>query len=98
MQVLLPRGCCKVVPYSDRYEDSWKCNFLGLSENVTVPQDIEHYVMVNIFSKPEQVGNHENDLMENFTFELASPVILPEQGIKTSKCDVTCQNQVLFAI
>ncbi|BFZ03878.1 hypothetical protein BsWGS_06917 [Bradybaena similaris] len=35
---LLPKGCCRVIIYSSSYQESWKCNFLGLSPDVSLSQ------------------------------------------------------------
>ena len=50
-QSLLPKGCCHVIPYSHEYEESWKCNFLGLAPEVELPLHIksdETFVLVEI--------------------------------------------------
>jgi len=51
--VLLPKGCCRIIYYSETYEESWKCNFLGLSKFCSLPKhvlDSEHYALVNVDS------------------------------------------------
>ncbi|CAL1546523.1 unnamed protein product [Lymnaea stagnalis] len=52
---LLPKGCCRVVPYSTEYVESYKCNFLGLSPNVLLSQHVilsEQFVHLEIVEKP----------------------------------------------
>ncbi|XP_067928599.1 folliculin-like [Watersipora subatra] len=51
LQVLLPKGCCKVIYQSDVYEESYKCNFLGLSKFCLLPKHVaenEHYALINV--------------------------------------------------
>ncbi|BFZ03877.1 hypothetical protein BsWGS_06916 [Bradybaena similaris] len=38
LKSLLPKGCCRVIIYSSSYQESWKCNFLGLSPDVSLSQ------------------------------------------------------------
>ncbi|KAI8797642.1 folliculin [Biomphalaria glabrata] len=40
LKSFLPKGCCRVIPYSNKYEESWKCNFLGLSPEVQLSQHV----------------------------------------------------------
>jgi len=51
LRSLLPKGCCRVTPYSEVYEESFKCNFLGLSPDVGLPDHVtssEIYILVTI--------------------------------------------------
>ena len=47
-QTLLPLGCCHVINYSSRYEDTWRCNFLGLHPSIALPSHVDLYVTVTI--------------------------------------------------
>ena len=52
-QVLLPKGCCKVIYSSDTYEESWRCNFLGLSKFCMLPKhvvEVESYALISVDS------------------------------------------------
>lgn len=37
---MLPVGCVRIIPYSDQYEEAYRCNFLGLSPQVQIPSHI----------------------------------------------------------
>ena len=39
-QALLPVGCVRLIPYSAQYEEAYRCNFLGLSPDVTIPAHV----------------------------------------------------------
>lgn len=60
LKTLLPKGCCRVIPWSMEYEESWRCNFLGLSPDALLPQHVnssEMFVLMEIVSKPRhEVG------------------------------------------
>lgn len=34
---MLPVGCVRIIPYSNQYEEAYRCNFLGLSPHVQIP-------------------------------------------------------------
>lgn len=63
-QSLLPKGCCRVIPYSNSYEESWRCNFLGLSPHVSLSQHVnssEMFVLLEIGVKQQQMSASENE-------------------------------------
>ncbi|XP_061456405.1 folliculin isoform X2 [Rhineura floridana] len=50
-QTVLPVGCVRIIPYSDKYEEAYRCNFLGLSPHVQIPSHIlssEFTVLVEV--------------------------------------------------
>ncbi|XP_033373785.1 folliculin isoform X2 [Parus major] len=50
-QTMLPIGCVRIIPYSDQYEEAYRCNFLGLSPHVQIPPHIlssEFAVLVEV--------------------------------------------------
>ncbi|XP_009284718.1 PREDICTED: folliculin isoform X2 [Aptenodytes forsteri] len=50
-QTMLPVGCVRIIPYSDQYEEAYRCNFLGLSPHVQIPSHIlssEFAVLVEV--------------------------------------------------
>ncbi|XP_009324473.1 PREDICTED: folliculin isoform X2 [Pygoscelis adeliae] len=52
-QTMLPVGCVRIIPYSDQYEEAYRCNFLGLSPHVQIPSHIlssEFAVLVEVRS------------------------------------------------
>lgn len=51
LKAMLPVGCVRIIPYSDQYEEAYRCNFLGLSPAVQIPSHIassEFYVLVDV--------------------------------------------------
>ncbi|KAM8798460.1 folliculin [Eudromia elegans] len=51
LRTMLPVGCVRVIPYSDQYEEAYRCNFLGLSPHVQIPSHIlssEFAVLVEV--------------------------------------------------
>ena len=50
-QELLPANCCNIVGFSSKYQESFRCNFLGLSVGVNLPKhivDSEFHVLLDI--------------------------------------------------
>lgn len=41
-QSLLPRGCYRPICYAQEYQDSWKCNFLGLHAGAVLPVHVQN--------------------------------------------------------
>ncbi|KAM9179259.1 folliculin isoform 1-T2 [Mergus octosetaceus] len=53
LRTMLPVGCVRIIPYSDQYEEAYRCNFLGLSPHVQIPSHIlssEFAVLVEVHS------------------------------------------------
>nr|XP_033818776.1 folliculin [Geotrypetes seraphini] len=51
LQTMLPVGCVRTIPCSDQYEETYRCNFLGLSPQVQIPlhvQSSEFAVIVDV--------------------------------------------------
>ncbi|KAM6299051.1 folliculin [Aegotheles albertisi] len=51
LRTMLPIGCVRIIPYSDHYEEAYRCNFLGLSPHVQIPSHIlssEFAVLVEV--------------------------------------------------
>ena len=79
-QSLLPKGCCRVTPYSHCYEESWKCNFLGMHPSVSLPHHMsssELYVHIEISQLDESYrSSHEpkslNSLDSDLDYSLTS--------------------------
>lgn len=93
LQTLLPKGCCRIIYYSSKYEDSWKCNFLGLKPNTVVPSHIKDYVVLDIKS-PDSMTSSSGDYtlpppsgttneFAPFSFVISTPAPMPEKGKKT---------------
>ncbi|NXO83741.1 FLCN protein, partial [Sitta europaea] len=55
LRTMLPIGCVRIIPYSDQYEEAYRCNFLGLSPHVQIPPHIlssEFAVLVEVRAAP----------------------------------------------
>ncbi|NWT73667.1 FLCN protein, partial [Prunella fulvescens] len=51
LRTMLPIGCVRIIPYSDQYEEAYRCNFLGLGPHVQIPPHIlssEFAVLVEV--------------------------------------------------
>ncbi|KFP04797.1 Folliculin [Calypte anna] len=51
LRTMLPVGCVRIIPYSEQYEEAYRCNFLGLSPHVQIPSHIlssEFAVLVEV--------------------------------------------------
>ncbi|XP_005425992.1 folliculin isoform X1 [Geospiza fortis] len=51
LRTMLPVGCVRIIPYSEQYEEAYRCNFLGLSPHVQIPPHIlasEFAVLVEV--------------------------------------------------
>ncbi|KAL9835791.1 folliculin isoform 1-T2 [Geothlypis trichas] len=51
LRTMLPIGCVRIIPYSQQYEEAYRCNFLGLSPHVQIPPHIlasEFAVLVEV--------------------------------------------------
>ena len=60
-QELLPANCCNIVGFSSSYQESYRCNFLGLSVGVNLPEHIvnsEFHVLLDILP-PLKVCNRK---------------------------------------
>ena len=52
-QELVPDSCCRIVPFSQTYKESFVCNFLGLAVGATLPHHVvesEYHVLLDILS------------------------------------------------
>ena len=89
-QILLPRGCCRIIYHSDVYEESWRCNFLGQGLDAVMPDHLfsdEKFLRVEIVPQSEDTfSSLDSDLSEAdedfrcFQFRLIDPVPLSEKG------------------
>ncbi|ETE63304.1 COP9 signalosome complex subunit 3 [Ophiophagus hannah] len=51
LTTMLPVGCVRTIPYSNQYEEAYRCNFLGLGPQVKIPPHIlssEFAVLVEV--------------------------------------------------
>ncbi|ESP01392.1 hypothetical protein LOTGIDRAFT_186179 [Lottia gigantea] len=90
LKILLPKGCCRVEYYSDKYQESWKCNFLGLESNVKLPIHVmasEKFVMLEVVyddslngSQFDSLDSDVEDYFRSYDFKMSSPVTLQERA------------------
>ncbi|XP_070580543.1 folliculin-like [Ptychodera flava] len=89
LKQLLPSGCCRIIPYSNQYEDSWKCNFLGLPPGTALPDHVtssELYILVDIVSPsksppgPMLVDVSADDPWKGYGIVIGSCGNLPERA------------------
>lgn len=85
-QMLVPKGCCRSILYSDEYQASWKCNFLGLSCDSALPNHIlssdETFVLlVELKLKDENDLPEKDNDFQKFEFNMASRTRLLEKGM-----------------
>ncbi|XP_035695172.1 folliculin-like isoform X1 [Branchiostoma floridae] len=83
LKSLLPMGCCRIVPYSATYEDSWKCNFLGLPLVAQIPAHVmssEYYVIIDVLSPAKVQQTLEPDVFFQYSFLMTTKAQLPEKG------------------
>lgn len=76
LQTILPRGCCQPLYYSNQYEDSWKCNFLGISSDVTVPKHVQSSPLHLLVDVTESISKHG---ISPWKLTLQHCVTLPEK-------------------
>ena len=83
-QSLLPRGCCNIIPWTNTYMDTWRCNFLGLPSGTHIPAHVELYVCVDIVDPDENAENEAAfetpGLFDGYAFVVVSPLKLAEKG------------------
>ncbi|XP_062515501.1 folliculin-like [Corticium candelabrum] len=77
--ILLPAGCCQVIPYSFEYLDSYKCNFLGIHSEVQLPSHLrsaEMFVLLDITRKQQELAVFDSTSIRdyNFAVHVSSPI------------------------
>lgn len=80
LKILLPRGCVNDIPYSSIYIDSWKCNFLGLPKNSTLPPHVllsELHLIIEITPKDKSASS---DNPMDYHYDIHSDYELPVRG------------------
>lgn len=79
LQDLLPKGCFHPIYYSVSYEDSWKCNFLGILPEVSIPDHVtssELHIQINITKKE---GGEDIKDLKAFEFIFHTTAHLPDK-------------------
>ncbi|KAK3089739.1 hypothetical protein FSP39_006103 [Pinctada imbricata] len=102
LKPLLPKGCCRMIGYSNMYEESWRCNFLGLTPDVTIPKHImsnEAFVLLDITPLSEEEAPDfpaDIDSLNRYSFNMASPSKLSEKTPSVlQKMKMTLRNENL---
>ncbi|KAM3614278.1 uncharacterized protein V6R79_012084 [Siganus canaliculatus] len=101
LKSLLPVGCVRSVPYSDQYEEAYKCNFLGLNSNVPIPAHVsssEFSVLVDVVSERScQSSAVDEDLSSLYQFTISSANTQPtDRGpMLLNKLEVALSNENL---
>ncbi|XP_022095568.1 folliculin-like [Acanthaster planci] len=89
LKTLLPVGCCHIITYSDHYEESFKCNFLGMSPSTSLPGHVkasEFFILLDIISPShpprecERVIVKEADPFHGFGIAMVSTGSLPDKA------------------
>ncbi|KAK3612240.1 hypothetical protein CHS0354_039522 [Potamilus streckersoni] len=97
---LVPKGCCRMIPYSKTYEESWRCNFLGLAPDVSIRSHAnahDIFLMMDIIQSPSQEEYPPSlDILANYKFKFSTPEVLPEKGPSVlSKMELALHNENL---
>lgn len=102
LKSLLPVGCVRSIPFSAQYEEAYKCNFLGLSTEVSVPAHVtssEFSVLVDVTSDRNHQNSaiNEDDVASLFQFSISSTNTQPTDRGPTllNKLEVALSNENL---
>ncbi|KAG8521843.1 Folliculin, partial [Galemys pyrenaicus] len=79
LQTMLPVGCVRIIPYSNQYEEAYRCNFLGLSPQVQIPSHVlssEFAVVVEVHaatrSSLHPAGCEDDQSLSKYEFVVTS--------------------------
>ncbi|GAB5580610.1 folliculin isoform X1 [Prionailurus iriomotensis] len=105
LRTMLPVGCVRIIPYSDQYEEAYRCNFLGLSPHVQIPSHVlssEFAVVVEAHTAPRSslhpVGCEDDQSLSKYEFVVTSgsPVAADRVGPTIlNKMEAALSNQNL---
>ncbi|XP_072045246.1 LOW QUALITY PROTEIN: folliculin-like [Amphiura filiformis] len=88
-QTILPAGCCRTIVHSPEYIDSYKCNFLGLSPDTSLPDHMksaEFYIMLDLIIPDDttegmsKVIANSNDAFYGYGLVMSSSASLPDKA------------------
>lgn len=71
LKQFIPAGCFRALYYEKEYQDSWRCNFLGLSLGVEIPFHVlqsQLFVQVKIIDKENGGESAETSSKSHFSF------------------------------
>ncbi|XP_025081597.1 folliculin-like isoform X2 [Pomacea canaliculata] len=89
LEVLLPRGCCRIIYHSNVYEESYRCNFLGQNPGIVLPDHVlaaERFVIVEVLEQEDWTSDPQDSQMSQaedfvgYKFSLHSYIPLPEKA------------------
>ncbi|XP_008320866.1 folliculin isoform X2 [Cynoglossus semilaevis] len=102
LKSLLPVGCVRCVPFSDQYEEAYKCNFLGLSPDVPIPAHVsssEFSLLVDVSTEKNchLLTCGEDDITSGHQFVISSASTQPTDRGPTllNKLEVALSNENL---
>ncbi|XP_030226381.1 folliculin isoform X2 [Gadus morhua] len=103
LKALLPVGCVRLIPYSAQYEEAYRCNFLGLSPDVTIPAHVsssEFSVLVDVANTEKSCqysAVSEDDIASMYQFINSSANVQPTDKGPTllNKLEVALSNENL---
>eukprot|EP00062_Callorhinchus_milii_P026573 gi/632988843/ref/XP_007883330.1/ PREDICTED: folliculin [Callorhinchus milii] len=94
---MLPVGCVRIIAYSDCYEETYRCNFLGIKSTVKLPAHIlssEFCVLVD--ARPSDRSGLISDLSKyQFTVTSATTVNTDRGPTILTKLEAALQNESL---
>lgn len=102
LKALLPVGCVQIIPYSMKYEEAYRCNFLGVSPEVQIPTHVtssEFTVLVDVLNV-DQTSEYpacSDDLLLLYQFNVSSANTQPTDRGPTllSKVELALANENL---
>ncbi|VDI77065.1 folliculin [Mytilus galloprovincialis] len=84
LMILVPKGCCRPILHSTDYQESFRCNFLGLTADSSLPSHIltsEMFVLlVEMHLKDENDKPLNDNDFDKFEYSMASPTRLLEKA------------------
>uniref|UniRef100_A0A8C9SY77 Folliculin n=1 Tax=Scleropages formosus TaxID=113540 RepID=A0A8C9SY77_SCLFO len=103
LKALLPVGCVRSVPYSHQYEEAYRCNFLGLSPDVSIPAHVsssEFSVLVDVVNAERgslYPAVCDDDILSLYQFNISSANTQPTDRGPTllNKIEVALSNENL---
>lgn len=86
----MPANIGTTIVFSNKYEESFKCNFLGLSLNTNIPDFVsssELYMALDIIPKEQRPTDHTKVLVESqdpfhgYGIAIRSSATVPDKGM-----------------
>ncbi|XP_063444836.1 folliculin-like [Mytilus trossulus] len=84
LMMLVPKGCCRPILHSTDYQESFRCNFLGLTADSSLPSHILSSEMFVLLVEMHLQDENDKPLNDNdfdkFEYSMASPTRLLEKA------------------